>query len=46
VALSADADRLVVGAHHENGGSGGINGDMTDTSAGQAGAVYMQRIAP
>ncbi|QDG49416.1 integrin [Persicimonas caeni] len=45
LAISADADRLVVGAHHESGGSGGINGDMTDTSAGKAGAVYMQRIA-
>jgi len=42
VSLSADGDRLAVGAHKEQSGSSGINGIQTDNSiAGGAGAVYL-----
>jgi len=41
LALSLDGDTLAVGAHFENGGSTGINGDQRDTSAQDAGAAYV-----
>ncbi len=41
LALSLDGDTLAVGAHFENGGSSGINGDQRDTSAQDAGAAYV-----
>jgi hypothetical protein len=41
LALSLDGDTLTVGAHFENGGSSGINGDQRDTSAQDAGAAYV-----
>jgi len=41
VALSSDANTLAVGAHQENSAATGINGDQTDNSAENAGAVYL-----
>ena len=41
VALSADGSTLVVGAPNEPSGATGINGDQTDRSANEAGAVYV-----
>ncbi len=41
VALSADGSVLAVAAHFESGGDGGINGDVSDDSVPQAGAVYV-----
>ena len=41
LALSLDGTTLAVGAHFENGGSSGINGDQRDTSAQDAGAAYV-----
>jgi tartrate dehydratase beta subunit/fumarate hydratase class I family protein len=39
--LSGDGNTLAVGAQLENGGSKGINGDQTDLSAEDSGAVYL-----
>jgi hypothetical protein len=44
VALSADGSTLAVGAPGEDGGSTGINGDQSDNSAWDAGAVYIFRL--
>lgn len=41
VALSADGSTLFVGAYGEDGGTAGIDGDDTDDSAPDAGAVYV-----
>jgi len=41
LALSADGNTLAVGAHQENSAATGINGDQTDNSADNAGAVYL-----
>lgn len=41
LALSLDGNTLAVGAHFENGGATGINGDQRDTSAQDAGAAYV-----
>ena len=41
LALSLDGATLAVGAHYENGGASGINGDQRDTSAQDAGAAYV-----
>ena len=41
VALSADGSTLAVGAASEASGARGINGDQSDNSAFQAGAVYV-----
>ncbi len=41
LALSADGKTLAVGAYFEDGGSPGINGDSSDLSVPQAGAVYV-----
>lgn len=41
VALSADASTLVVGAPSEASGASGIDGDSSDDSAVDAGAVYV-----
>lgn len=42
-ALSGDGRTLAVGAPFEDSGSAGINGDQTDNSATDAGAVYLFR---
>src|SRR5579863_1900800 len=39
--LSGDGNTLAVGAQLENGGSKGINGDQTDLSAEDSGAIYL-----
>lgn len=41
IALSSDGATLAVGASEENSGAMGINGNQGDTSAGNAGAVYV-----
>ena len=41
LALSADGNRLVVGAPEENGTASGVGGDYTSTSYDQTGAVYV-----
>jgi hypothetical protein len=41
LALSADGNTLVVGAEGEDGASTGVDGDQTDKSAWEAGAVYV-----
>jgi len=44
VSLSADGLTLAVGAPREDGGSSGVDGDQSDNSAIQAGAVYIFRL--
>ena len=39
--LSGDGNTLAVGAQLENGGSKGINGDQTDLTAEDSGALYL-----
>jgi len=41
LALSADGNRLVVGAEAEDGIATGVDGDQTDKSGYEAGAVYV-----
>jgi FG-GAP repeat len=41
VVLSADGNTMAVAAHWQSGASKGINGDETDASLPQAGAVYV-----
>lgn len=41
VALSTDGNTLAVGATAEASGASGINGDQSDNSANQSGAVYL-----
>jgi hypothetical protein len=41
VALSGDGATLAVAAINESGGTTGINGDQTDLSASESGAVYV-----
>lgn len=41
VALSTDGNTLAVGAYSENSSATGINGDQTDNSAVDSGAVYV-----
>ena len=41
LALSADGSTLLVGAHFEDGGARGINGDQLDASAEDSGAAYV-----
>jgi hypothetical protein len=41
VSLSADGDTLVVGALNEDSAATGIDGDQTDNSADDSGAVYV-----
>jgi hypothetical protein len=43
LALSADAGTLLVGAHFEDGGARGINGEQQDASAEDAGAAYLYK---
>src|SRR5262249_23271239 len=43
VALSADGSTLAIGAIGENGNAVGIDGDASDDSAEDAGAVYLFR---
>jgi hypothetical protein len=40
-AIAVSGDTLAVAAWRENGGAAGIDGDQTDTSAPNAGAVYV-----
>mgnify|MGYP001570383291 FL=1 len=40
LALSGDGSVLVVGADHEDSAATGINGDQSDNSAVNSGAVY------
>jgi hypothetical protein len=41
LALSADGSTLAVGAHGEDSNATGIGGNQADTSAADAGAVYL-----
>jgi hypothetical protein len=41
LALSADGATLAVGAEEEDSNATGINGDETDNTAGESGAVYL-----
>jgi len=41
ISLSADGTTLAVGARHDNSGSTGINGDQSDSSSINSGAVYV-----
>ncbi len=41
VALSGDGDTMAVSAYFEAGGDAGVNGDQSDDSVPQAGAVYV-----
>ena len=41
VALSADGDTVVIGAHFEDGAARGVNGAQGDASAEDAGAAYV-----
>jgi len=41
VALSADGRMMVVGAHQEDGGATGVNGNQNDNSAADSGAAYV-----
>lgn len=41
VALSGDGDTMAVSAYFEAGGDTGVNGDQSDDSVPQAGAVYV-----
>ena len=41
VAVSGDGRRLIIGARMESGGAGGINGNQSDNSTPQAGALYV-----
>lgn len=43
LALSADGESLLVGAHFEDGAARGINGDQLDASAEDAGSAYLYR---
>ena len=45
VALSADGRRVAVGAFFEDSAATGVNGDETDNTATDSGAVYVRRIA-
>ena len=41
VALSGDGRMMVVGAHTEDGGARGVNGNQADNSAPDSGAAYV-----
>jgi hypothetical protein len=41
IALSGDGHMLVVGAHQEDGGARGVNGNQADNSASDSGAAYV-----
>src|ERR1041385_2121469 len=41
VAVSADGNTMAIGAPHESSGAKGVNGNQNDTSAYDAGAVYV-----
>ncbi len=41
IALSGDGHMMVVGAHQEDGGARGINGNQADNSASDSGAAYV-----
>lgn len=46
VAVSGDGRTLLVGARMESGGSAGVNGDQSDNSVPQAGAVFVWAVSP
>jgi hypothetical protein len=46
VALSANGRRLMIGARMESGGASGINGNQSDNSTPQAGALYVWEMTP
>ena len=46
VALSANGRRLIIGARMESGGAAGINGNQSDNSTPQAGALYVWEMTP
>ena len=46
IALSSDGNTLAVGALVEDSNATGVNGDQTNNSATNSGAVYIRRIAP
>jgi len=41
VAISGDGHTMVVGAHQEDGGARGVNGNQADNSASDSGAAYV-----
>ena len=41
IALSGDGHMMVVGAHQEDGGARGVNGNQADNSAADSGAAYV-----
>lgn len=41
LAISRDGSTIAIGSHLEDSGAKGINGDMTDTTAEDSGAVYV-----
>ncbi len=45
VAVSRDGRRLIIGARMESSGAAGINGNQSDNSMPQAGAVYVWEMA-
>lgn len=45
VAVSGNGRRLIVGARMESGGVGGVNGNQSDNSAPESGAVYVWETA-
>ena len=46
VAVSRDGRRLIIGARMESSGAAGIDGNQSDNSMPQAGAVYVWEMAP
>ena len=46
VAVSGNGRRLLVGARMESGGAAGINGNQSDNSLPESGAVYMWETTP
>jgi FG-GAP repeat protein len=46
VAVSGDGRRLIIGARMESGGAVGINGNQSDNSKPEAGAVYVWEMSP
>ena len=46
VGVSGDGRRLIIGARMESGGAAGINGNQSDNSTPQAGALYVWEMTP
>ena len=45
MAVSGDGRRLIVGARMESGGVAGINGNQSDNSVSESGAVYVWEVS-